>query len=451
MGSSCQLAQGQIIRLMGGGTTGIVGPMIGSGGQGAVYICDVGGRRLALKWYHANVVQQDKTLRERITRLVALGPPDERYLWPLDRAEIEDYPEFGYVMPLMSGDRRPLKDIIAPPPRRLDLSLEARAATCFEVADSFQQLHAEGLCYQDINFGAFFVDPLRGSILICDADNITTDGQLGGVYGTRKFMAPEVVRREAIPSMKTDLYSMAVLFFYIIFGWHPLDGRREAEITTLDQAAERRLYGLDPLFIFDPVNGANGPVAGLHDWIVARWRAMPRVLQDLFTRSFTAGLSNPANGRVVETEWRQVFARLRDAVAHCAGCGFEIPVNVESAKTPPICAACGKTVARPTRITIGNYLVATLPGRELYRHHIEPGAAISLAEPVGRIEQHPTNAEILGLHNLTGEPWTGQLQNGNLLPVAPGKTVRVVDGLGVDFGHRHGVVSEGDRLAGDAT
>jgi hypothetical protein len=32
-----------------------------------------------------------------------------------------------------------------------------------------------------------------------------------------------VVRRQALPSTKTDLYSMAVLFFYMIFNWHPLD------------------------------------------------------------------------------------------------------------------------------------------------------------------------------------------------------------------------------------
>ncbi|HWG03716.1 MAG TPA: hypothetical protein VG271_01755, partial [Beijerinckiaceae bacterium] len=238
---------------------------------------------------------------------------------------------------------------------------------------------------------------------------------------------------------------------YIIFGWHPLDGRREAEITTLDQAAERRLYGVDPLFMFDPVNTANGPVAGLHGWIVARWRTMPAALRDLFTRSFTAGLANPDAGRVVETEWRQVFARLRDAVARCCGCGFEVPVDVETARVMPTCMACGKIVPRPTRITIGNYLVATLPGHELYRHHIELGASIILAEPVGRIEQHPTNTEILGLHNLSAEAWTGQLRDGNVLPVAPGKTVRIVDGLGVDFGHRRGTVSQGDQLAGDAT
>jgi eukaryotic-like serine/threonine-protein kinase len=451
MAQMTQLAQGQTIRLAGSGSTGIVGSLIGAGGQGAVYVCDVGGRRLALKWYHPTTVRQDITLRERIVRLVALGPPDQRYLWPLDTAEIGGREEFGYVMPLMSGDRRPLKQIVAAPPRRLELTLEARAAACFEIADSFLQLHARGLCYQDVNFGAFFVDPLRGSILICDGDNITVDGQLGGVYGTRKFMAPEVVRREAIPSMKTDLYSMAVLFFYIIFGWHPLDGRREAEINVMSAAAERQLYGDEPLFIFDPDNGANGPVAGLHDWIVARWRAMPAALRDLFVRSFTRGLRDPASGRVFETEWRGAFAHLRDAVARCSGCGFENPIDAEHGARKPACAACGKPVARPTRIALANYLIAFSPGSELFRHHVEPGASLWLADPVGRIEPHPSNPALIGLHNLTEHPWTGRTREGNVLGVAPGRTIRVVDGLAVDFGARRGEVFGADPAGGDAT
>jgi DNA-binding helix-hairpin-helix protein with protein kinase domain len=439
------LPQGQTIRLAGSGATGIVGQVVGAGGQGAVYICDVGGRRLALKWYHPNVVRQDVTVRQRIARLVELGPPDNRYLWPIDLAEVPGRAEFGYVMPLMSGDRRPLKDIIVAPPRRLELTLEARATACFEVADSFQTLHAKGFCYQDVNFGAFFVDPIRGSILICDADNITVDGQLGGVYGTRKFMAPEVVRREAIPSMKTDLYSMAVLFFYIIFGWHPLDGRREAETVTLDAAAERKLYGIEPLFLFDPVNPANGPVPHHHDWIVARWKAMPHALRELFTRSFTAGLTDANSGRVIETEWRNILARLRDAVTRCPGCGFETPVDGEM-QTMPTCSACGQAVPRPTRMSLARYLIAILPGHELYPHHVSAGAAVGLSEPVGRIDQHPTNPAIIGLHNLTHNPWSGQLRDGSTVTVAPDRTVRIVDGLDIDFGGRHGTIADADHV-----
>ena len=438
-----ELAQGQAVRLTASGATGVVGAPLGSGGQGTVYQCDIGGRRLALKWYHPETVRRDATLHERIDRLVALGPPDRRYLWPLDRAEIAGRPEFGYVMPLVSDDRRPLKDILARPPQRLALTLEARAVACFEVADSFLRLHAEGLCFQDVNFGAFFVDPVRGSVLICDADNISVEGQLGGVYGTRKFMAPEVVRREAIPSMRTDLYSMAVLFFYVLFNWHPLDGKREADAEVLDAATEAGLYGTHPLFLFDPADPSNGPVPGLHDWVAWRWRAMPRDLRKLFVRAFTAGLG--ADLRVVETEWLRAFARLRDVVLRCRGCGFEAALDVDAEAAGQPCAACGVPVARPTRMRLPDQFVALLPGCELYRHHLEPGAAPTLGDPVGRMERHPGDAAIVGLHNLSQLAWNGRLRDGAAMNVGPGRTIRVVDGLEIDFGRRRGVVFGEDQ------
>ena len=61
-------------------------------------------------------------------------------------------------------------------------------------------------------------------------------------------MAPEVVRREAPPSDKTDRYSLAVLLFLLLYGGHPLDGRRESRIRCLDVSALERLYGFDPVW-----------------------------------------------------------------------------------------------------------------------------------------------------------------------------------------------------------
>jgi serine/threonine protein kinase len=49
------------------------------------------------------------------------------------------------------------------------------------------------------------------------------------VLGTPRFMAPEVVRREAAPSDQTDRYSLAVLLFYLLMGGHPLDGATRGE------------------------------------------------------------------------------------------------------------------------------------------------------------------------------------------------------------------------------
>ena len=84
------------------------------------------------------------------------------------------------------------------------------------IADSFLKLHAKGLCYQDINFGNIFLDPVLGDICICDNDNVDINGERGGVFGTKKFMAPEIVRCEKRPDANTDLYSLAVVLFEML-------------------------------------------------------------------------------------------------------------------------------------------------------------------------------------------------------------------------------------------
>src|SRR5256885_1046760 len=83
------------------------------------------------------------------------------------------------------------------------------------------ELHARGLCYRDISFGNAFFDPETGEVLICDNDNVTVDAQAkGGVYGTPRFMSPEIVRGETAPNSQTDLFSLSVLLFYMFMMHH---------------------------------------------------------------------------------------------------------------------------------------------------------------------------------------------------------------------------------------
>ncbi len=67
-------------------------------------------------------------------------------------------------------------------------------------------------------------------------------------------MAPEIVRGEAVPGTQTDLFSLAVLLFYMFVMHHPLEGKKELAIKCLDLPAMKKLYGTEPLFIFDPVD-----------------------------------------------------------------------------------------------------------------------------------------------------------------------------------------------------
>jgi DNA-binding helix-hairpin-helix protein with protein kinase domain len=428
------LAEGQALRTV-NGRPGHVGALLGAGGQGEVYHVIVEGLPFALKWYHRHYVALDIGLRTRLERTIRRGAPTSDFLWPLDLVEIPGADSFGYVMPLRSDAFRGMRDLIAPPPRRLDLSLSERAHVCLQLANAFLDLHAGGFCYQDINFGNFFIDPASARILICDNDNVNIDGADASIYGARKFMAPEVVRRERLPDSRTDLFSMAVLFFYTMLGWHPLDGRREHSAALLDPDTEHRLYGAEPLFLFDPSDASNGPVAGFHEPIVARWNSLNGDLRALFIRSFGEGLHDPS-ARVLETEWRAPLQAAIDAAFACGACGYEHAADWrgERLTAPAACLACGGPACAPDGLKLGRRVIGLSLGRRV------PAEAMGLRGAGAIVEPHPSRPGLTGLRNLGETPWQATLPGGQTHPIAAGQAVRLLPGLRIDFGQQTGAV-----------
>lgn len=427
------LAHGQSLSTV-KGRNGRVGAPLGAGGQGEVYQVTVEGQPFALKWYHRHYIEIDVGLRTRLERTIRRGAPTNDFLWPLDLVDIPGTGSFGYVMPLRAESFRSIRDVIAPPPQRLELSLAQRAHVCLQISNAFLELHAGGFCYQDINFGNIFLDPHTARILICDNDNVNIDGAEASIYGARKFMAPEVVRRERLPDSRTDLFSMAVLFFYTLLGWHPLDGRREYAATVLDANTENRLYGTQPLFLFDPNDDSNGPVSGFHDPIVARWNSLGAPLRALFVRSFGAGLNDPS-ARVLETEWRAPLQMLIDTAFGCAVCGYEHSAEWrgEVLAAPYACAACGGSCAAPDALRVGRRVFSLSAGRKLSADALGAANAAS-------VEPHPTRPELLGLCNRGQATWTAAPPSGPPHTIGAGQTVRLLPGLHIAFGDQTGIV-----------
>ena len=194
--------------------------------------------------------------------LVRRGAPSEHFLWPLELAADPRVRGFGYVMQLRPNRFKNIVDLMK---RKIEPTFRSLATAGLNLSHNYLLLHSEGFCYRDISFGNAFFDPDTGDVLICDNDNVAVDGAATlGVLGTPRFMAPEVVRGEARPSTQTDLFSLSVLLFYMLMVHHPLEGKRETEIKCLDLAAMNKLYGSDPLFIFDHADSSNAPVPGVH-------------------------------------------------------------------------------------------------------------------------------------------------------------------------------------------
>ena len=108
------------------GRQGRIGELLGAGGQGEVYHVVVDGLPFALKWYHQHYTEIDTGLRLRLERGVRRGAPTTDFLWPLDLVEVPGNSSFGYIMPLRKSDFRGIRDLISPPPHRLELTLASR-------------------------------------------------------------------------------------------------------------------------------------------------------------------------------------------------------------------------------------------------------------------------------------------------------------------------------------
>jgi eukaryotic-like serine/threonine-protein kinase len=438
-----QLQPGTAVRLETSGAACVVEELLGGGGQGEVYRARVEGQPdpVALKWYLPHAATSGQ--RAALEALVRAGRPTRRFLWPEELASApsgQDAPTgYGYVMPLREPRFKGIVDLMK---RRIEPSFRALATAGLDLSDSYLQLHARGLCYRDISFGNVFFDPDSGEVLICDNDNVGVDGEAkAGVLGTPRFMAPEVVRGEALPSTQTDLFSLSVLLFYMLMVHHPLEGRREAEIRCLDLPAMTRLYGTDPLFIYDPADESNRPVPGVHENALAFWRIYPAFLRELFTRAFTHGLRD-AQARVRESEWRAAMVRLRDSIVYCTQCGAENFYDAETLRAtgrPGECWGCGGVVQLPARIRIGRSVVMLNHDAMLFPHHLDDGKLYDFSRPSAAVSRHPSDLRIWGLKNLSDEKWVVAGADGTR-DVGPGRSVTLAMGTRIQFGRSEGEI-----------
>jgi hypothetical protein len=415
--------------------------VLGEGGQGAVYQVSIDGRPAAVKWYHPQFATREQ--KAGLETLVKKGPPTGKFLWPIELVSKPGTPGFGYLMPLRDARYKGISDLMK---RRIDPAFRALATAGFELAHSFLQLHSKGLCYRDISFGNVFFDPGSGEILIGDNDNVAIDGDTkGGILGTPRFMAPEVVRGDALPSIQTDLYSLAVLLFYIFVVHHPLEGQKELAIHSFDLPAMTMLYGTEPVFIYDPHVPSNRPVQGIHDNALFFWPIYPQFLRDLFIKSFTDGIRDSAHGRIREGEWRAAMIRLRDSIHYCQHCSAEnfcqFDALGDAGGRPGICWNCNRHLRPPFRIRLGKHLVMLNHDTALFPHHADDQSLYDFTQPIAAVTRHPQSPDVWGLKNLSDTKWSSRTAADPVpADVPPGMSVTLQSGTLINFGKVEGQI-----------
>jgi DNA-binding helix-hairpin-helix protein with protein kinase domain len=414
--------------------------LLGRGGQGEVVEVAFAGERLAAKWYHPGFVARDPELMDRLRDSIRATAPSPAFLWPMTllqpaAASVAELGlpgrSFGYLMHLRPPD---YVGAVEHEAARLTISLRDVVRACFFLAEAFDRLHSRGLCYKDISTGNLFLRPQDGRILICDNDNVAVTGAgRGAALGTPGFMAPEVLLGQARPSSGSDLFSLAVLLFRLLTRSDPFKGRLELPIRCLDLLAQRQLYGVDPVFLFDPRDERNRPDPEVHRAACVTWPIYPPPLQRRFQQTFGPGLREPGR-RVLTGQWCETLAAVLDQRLLCPHCGQEV---FGSGDGRDHCWACGGAIAAVPRLLLPRGTVLAQPGNELHAHHFDPLALEALEAPLARVEAHPGDPRILGLLNGGDQPWSADLAEGGAVVVEPGRrcslarAVRIRTDLGV--------------------
>jgi len=398
---------------------------IGAGSQGQVFEAQLGGERLAIKWYFPACLKRDPQLRRRLEESIRRTAPSDSFLWPLAllrptpataRLLRLAEPGFGLLMALRPERYVGIHEHTG---GHVSISLRTALRAAFRLADAFHHLHLRGLCYKDISLGNLFLDPADGAILICDNDNVDVDGRdPGSVLGTPGFMAPEVLLGRARPGTSSDLFSLAVLIFRLLTRHDPLLGQMEREIRCLDEPARRRLYGEDPVFIFDPTDERNRPDPVEHLAALTLWPVYPLELRALFVQTFGGGLKEPTR-RALTGQWKQALAACLDRRVLCGACGQEnFPAP---AQENVLCWGCGTPLAQGMELRLAHGRVAAAAENELHLHHFDARQEPDIERPLARVVAHSTDPRLLGLENLSCQTWTAQLRDGRRLEIPPGQ------------------------------
>lgn len=399
---------------------------LGRGGQGIVYKVDYEGTPHALKWY---ISENKPAFYANLENNVKQGAPSPAFLWPLAISK-RQYGSFGYIMKLRLQGYEEIGAFMLAKVRFLNPRALIEAA--LQICSAFQKLHINGLSYQDMNDGNFFINPQTGDVLICDNDNVAPNKVNMGIVGKSGYMAPEIVSKEGMPDRYTDYFSLGVILFILFYLNRPFEGRRVVNCPCLTEEAEMKLFGKGCVFIMDPNDDSNRPVPELHKNVIRRWPYFPRLLRETFIKTFSKeAIQNPTK-RIMDKTWQQVLLQIRAQYVKCPHCGNMIFVDMDGQIST--CLHCKSTIPRSMILKIGNYRIPIMEEQKIYKYQSQASMNVDLSEVFGIIIKNPQTGK-LGILNKSGVTWAVILPNGEVRNVEDGRGLPAIPDLKIKFNH----------------
>jgi len=239
---------------------------------------------------------------------------------------------------------------------------------CLMLARGVRRLHFAGLAHSDLSHNNVLCDPATSSAVIIDIDGLVVpDKYPSDVYGTKSYIAPEVMETIALPfgdpmkkmpRQETDLHSLAVLIYKYLLCRDPVMGNAfYTDVPPEPDIQENLMFGSRATFIEHPTDMSNHYGK---EWVSKNCKAkeLPYMfpwldldalpytilgphLKRLFDKAFVDGLHNPSR-RPRANEWESALAKTYDMLMQCQNPACTQKWFVyDEAKKRQVCPFCG--------------------------------------------------------------------------------------------------------------
>jgi serine/threonine-protein kinase len=206
----------------------IIEKELGRGGMGQVFLAhDESGQRAAVKLLAAELAQESGFLQRfqreidvlgqlnhpNIVRLYESGNQDGHYFFAMEYVEGESFEQI-----LARQGRVPWQEV-------LDAALQ--------ICPALKHAHDRGIIHRDLKPPNLLRTP-AGVVKLTDFGiaKVFAAGQLtstGGVVGTAEYLSPEQAAGK-IATRRSDLYCLGVVFYTLVTGRTPFEGRTAADL-----------------------------------------------------------------------------------------------------------------------------------------------------------------------------------------------------------------------------
>lgn len=422
------LKKGDKVKMQYGGEAEILDEF-GSGGQGTVYKVLYNGKEYALKWYHKGVFKgKEQAFYKNLENNIQKGAPTDNFLWPLGLTEVYSG-VFGYIMNVRPAGYHELTEFFVGSKSKKQVrfhSFTAITDAAINIIQAFRELHNRGYSYQDINNGNFFINPQNGDVLICDNDNVSPYGMNLGILGKQRYMAPEVVTGSD-PDKQSDRFSLGVILFRLLFINHPLEGKKSTP-PCMTKELERKYYGEEPVFVYDPADASNRPVPGTDKNLKTLWPIYPEYVREIFTRAFSKDVMLKRAPRIIEKEWLDVFFKLKASIIKCPYCKEETFITQIGENN---CIECHKKIKVSNAIQFNTVTLPLFPGVKLMLWHAD-SSHNDISSPLGGVVANKKNPDMFGIMNLSPITWTVIMPSGSQKHLAQKEVVPVRKGYKIE-------------------